>query len=92
MARKPKSALGAVTANRSDDDTVAVEILKDREEWSEFELSDGTKIRMKPVVTEIRRYKNRYANTGDPIYQVKSTTVFDTRSPVSLRKKKRTRR
>ena len=82
MAKRPKGASEA---------TVAVDILQVREEWSEFKLSDGTKIRMKPVVASVGRYKNQYSAEGDPIYQVKTTIVFDTQAPANLKKKKRTR-
>ena len=89
MAKKPKSTKRTSVGSQSDDEMVPVDILKSREEWSEFELSDGTKIRMRPVVTGVRRYKGQFNEDGDPVYQVKSALVFDTQAPANLRKKKK---
>ena len=89
MAQKPKPQAPA-SRNRSED-TVEVGIIESREEWSEFKLSDGTKLRMKPVVVEIRRYKGKYTELGDPVYQVKSALVFDTRASTRLRRKTKTK-
>ncbi len=91
MAQKPKRARGASTASRSGDDTVVVDILTSREQWSEFDLADGSKIRLKPVVVEVRRHKRKYTDSGDPLYEVKSAMIFDTRAPDKLRKKQRSK-
>ena len=71
--------------------TTEVKIVETREEWSEFKLSDGTTLRMKPVVLEVRRDKGQYTASGDPVYHVKNSIVFDIRAPASLRGKTKTK-
>ena len=91
MAKRPKGAKDASTASQQSEATVTVDILQAREEWSELKLSDGTKIRLKPIVASVRRFRRQYNAEGDPIYQVKSAIVFDTQVPAILKKKKRTK-
>ncbi len=44
-----------------------------REEWNEYECSDGTKLK-KTIVQKIIRLDKRNAD-GEPIYQVRSSNV-----------------
>ncbi len=92
MAKKQQSTKRTSTAGQPRGATVAVDILQAREEWSEIKLSDGTRIRMRPIVASVRRIRNQYNDTGDPLYEVKTAIVFDTHAPASLKKKKKTKR
>lgn len=38
-----------------------------KEDWNEYKLSDGTTLKVKVVLTGVRRLKNRYTPTGDPV-------------------------
>jgi len=64
-----------------------VEIKKSDERWSEYMLSDGTKLRIKPVVAEIFYVKGQFTPEGDPVYLTKAGMMVSTRSPAKLRKK-----
>ena len=57
------------------------------ENWSEYTLKDGSVIRIKPVVIEVRRMKEHYAPNNDPIYFIKSTVITDTTINQSLKRK-----
>jgi hypothetical protein len=36
--------------------------------WAEFKLDDGTKIRIKPVLAEAKRYVDQFSADGQPAY------------------------
>jgi hypothetical protein len=48
-----------------------------REEWNEYQTGDGSTIRVKLVLTNIVKLKDKYDPvTGDPIYFVRSSNVL----------------
>jgi hypothetical protein len=57
-----------------------------KEEWNEYQVNDGTIIRMKVVVTNIARVIDKYDNDGNPIYVVKSSNVLTVSAPEKIRK------
>ena len=59
-----------------------------REDWNEYELQDGTTLRMKTVVSDIVRVEGEYDNEGNPIYVVKSGNVLVVKAPDHLKQKK----
>jgi hypothetical protein len=67
-------------------DGLELEFKTKKEEWSEYEISDGTGIRMKLVVLNIVRLKDEYDPEGNPIYIAKSTTVISASPPEHLKK------
>jgi len=50
------------------------------EEWNEYLLDDGARIRMKVTVTKVSRTKLRDKN-GDPIYSVDNNIMIQVREP-----------
>lgn len=50
------------------------------EEWAEYLLKDGTKIRVKPVVTKVSK-TSKYSQFGDPIYLVDSQSLVKSEEP-----------
>ena len=58
-----------------------------REDWNEYQLMDGSIIRMKVVIGEIFRIDDLYDTEGNPVYQVRSSNVMMVRSPDELKKK-----
>jgi len=56
------------------------------ETWSEYELADGTKLRVRPVVISIER-TDAYTPDGDPIYAAKSQMILDAVVPAKLKRK-----
>ena len=53
------------------------------EEWNIYSTEDGTKIKMKTVVSDIVRIKE-YNQEGQPIYLVKSTNIVEPEVPEHL--------
>ena len=68
-------------------DATDVEFQTRKEDWNEYQLMDGTVIKMKLVVSQIFRIDGKYDNEGNPAYQIKSTSVAAVSSPDALKKK-----
>lgn len=58
------------------------------EPWCEYECEDGTRIRMKLVVSEVLRVEGAYTPEGEPLYLIKSNNIASTEAPEELRQKK----
>ena len=58
-----------------------------REEWNEYDLEDGSIIRMKLVVTEILRVQGEYDPENNPAYVIKSGIIAVVKSPDELKRK-----
>jgi hypothetical protein len=56
-----------------------VEVLEAKEAWSEYRLSDGTILRVKPIMIAISRLDDAETGNGEPVYNMKSTLVTDVR-------------
>lgn len=59
-----------------------------REDWNEYDLEDGTTVRMKTVVSEVVRVPEQFDNEGNPVYVVKSTNLLVVKAPDNLKKAK----
>lgn len=60
--------------------TTDVEVVSAREMWSEYQLADGTVLRVKPIMISVSRGDVGPAE-GAPLYNMKSTLVTDIRPP-----------
>ena len=58
---------------------VDVEVISAREMWSEYQLVDGTVLRVKPIMISVSRGDDGDTG-GAPLYNMKSTLVTDVRS------------
>lgn len=56
------------------------------EKWNEYRVEDGTKLRMKTVVTRIVKTKE-YNQDDDPIYVVNSQNILTVKAPDNLKRK-----
>lgn len=56
------------------------------EHWNEYLLDDGTVFRIKLVVTEIARVKDRFDGNGNPVYAASHTQVTAVDAPEALRR------
>lgn len=61
-----------------------VEVLTAKEAWSEYHLSDGTVLRIKPIMIGVSRASETQTGDGEPVYNMKSTLVTDVRPARSL--------
>lgn len=68
-------------------DATEVDFQTRKEDWSEYQLTDGTVIKMKPIVSEIFRVPDEFDNEGNPAYIVKAKNVLTVRSPDNLKRK-----
>lgn len=69
-------------------EVVEVPISKSTEGFNDYELGDGSKIRLKVVATSILRLVGQFTPDGDPIYLVKNGQVVTViEAPDTLRRK-----
>lgn len=54
---------------------IPIDIEESRERWSEYQLRDGTTLKLKPVVIEVRRLDGQVDAEGNPVYVIKNTLV-----------------
>ncbi|HTS40666.1 MAG TPA: hypothetical protein VMH84_09025 [Xanthobacteraceae bacterium] len=69
-------------------DGVAVGIKESTERWSEFELDDGTKMKIKVTLVGAMRAISEYDPGGLPWYQLQMVPVFTPAEVPSALKKK----
>ena len=62
---------------REIDEGVLMTIVDQKENWSECTLEDGTKLRIRPVITEVRKSR-KLGPDGKPSYGIKTALVTDT--------------
>ena len=65
-----------------------VPISKSTENYNEYELEDGSTIRLKVVATSILRIDGQYTPEGDPIYLVKNGQVVTVVDAPKVKRKK----
>ncbi len=56
------------------------------ERWNEYELTDGTKIRIKLILTKVIRL-DEYNPDNDPVYVIGSQNVLVTDVPPALKRR-----
>jgi hypothetical protein len=64
-----------------------IDISSSKDGWSEFILSDGTVLRAKAVVLDVKKMVDQYNPEGEPIYEMQLTMVTQARVPDHLKKK-----
>jgi len=55
------------------------------EPWSTYELSDGTTLKVRVILTGVLRIEGEYDQSGNPIYVVSSQTVIQANAPKKMR-------
>ena len=68
-------------------DAVEVDFQTRKEDWNEYQLMDGSILKMKLVVGDIFKVPGEYDDEGNPVYVVRSQNVLTARSPDNLKKK-----
>ena len=64
-----------------------VDIVSSRDGWSEYALADGTVIRAKGVVLDVKKMVGQFNAEGEPIYVLQLTVVNQARVPEELKKR-----
>jgi len=67
---------------------VPVDIVSSKEGWSEFTLSDGTVLRTKAALLDVKAAVGQYSQDGNPIYVMNFAVLNQVNAPDKLRKKK----
>jgi hypothetical protein len=67
--------------------TEPVDIVSSKEGWSEYTLEDGSVIRAKGVLLDVKKLVGQYNQDGEPIYVLQLTLVNQARVPDQLKKK-----
>lgn len=57
-------------------DAVEVSVDESSEKWSEYKLSDGSRIRLKQVLMEVSRVDGTFDQEGNPLYVIKAQPVM----------------
>jgi hypothetical protein len=68
-------------------DAERIEVKNAEESWNVYWLDDGSKIRLKPVVTEVWRVEGAFDNDGNPLYVTKTALVQAVDAPTELKRK-----
>ncbi|GMR23499.1 MAG: hypothetical protein BMS9Abin37_1933 [Acidobacteriota bacterium] len=63
----------------------SVEFEIEKEDWSTYKLADGTRLRMRTIVSDIMRI-DEYDEQGAPVYLVKSQNILSADVPEHLKK------
>lgn len=63
-------------------------VVRSKDGWSEYELDDGTVLRTRLAVVDVKRAVGQFnpAN-GDPIYIIQMAGISNTEAPEHLKKK-----
>jgi hypothetical protein len=67
--------------------TEPIDVQSSKEGWSEYILTDGSVIRTKAAILDVKRVIDQYSPEGDPIYVMQFAFVNQLRVPPSLKKK-----
>lgn len=60
-----------------------IDMVEAKEVWSEYRLSDGTRLRVKPVMLAVFCAEGERTAEGEPVYNMKATLVTDIRVPAT---------
>jgi len=64
-----------------------VDIVSSKEGWSEFALEDGTIIRAKALLLDVKKMIGQFNAEGEPVYAMQLIMANQARVPDNLKKK-----
>lgn len=67
--------------------SVPVDVVSSKEGWSEFTLEDGTVIRAKAMLLDVKKMVGQYNAQGEPIYLMQLIMANQALVPDKLKKK-----
>ena len=80
--REPRVSKVPVGEKQELKDAVLVDAVESKEPWAEYQLSDGSSIKIKSMLLEIWRVKDEYDSEGNPLYVLKSSNVLALAQPM----------
>jgi hypothetical protein len=63
------------------------DIVSSKDGWSEYTLNDGSVIRLKSVLVDVKRAIDQYGPDGNPIYVLQTTFINNLNAPQELKRK-----
>lgn len=72
-------APGAKTEQRS--------VVASRDGWSEYTLDDGTVIKTRTALVDVKRVVDQYAPNGDPLYIIQAAAITNIEAKPELKRK-----
>jgi len=72
MADKVKVPFRNPDGSMSQEIGTLMEIREPKEQWSEYMLDDGTKIRLKQALVSVVKLDNKKNQNGEPVYSIQS--------------------
>jgi hypothetical protein len=66
-------------------DAEQVDFESKAEPWASYELSDGTMLKIRVILTAVLRIEGEFDQSGNPIYVVSSQNVVQANAPKKLR-------
>ena len=57
------------------------------EPWNRYSLEDGTTMKMKVVLLDVKRIEGEYSEDGNPVYQIQAQYIMGIDAPDNLKKK-----
>ncbi len=63
------------------------DVVASKDGWSEYTLDDGSVLRAKAAVLDVKRAVDQFNADGDPVYVMQLTVVNQVKAPEHLRKK-----
>jgi len=87
LAPTPASLQRAMLGYDPTGKSVPLDVVSSKVNWSEYELDDGTIVRIKGVLIDVKKAVDQYAPDGKPIYITQMTMVPDFVVPDKLMKK-----
>ena len=64
----------------------ARDVIASKDGWSEYTLEDGTTLRIKAALLDVKRAVDQFANDGNPIYVYQCAIVHRVMAPDKLKK------
>lgn len=84
IAPPPSANLGFDPAGK----TEPVDVVNAKDGWSEYTLADGTVMRAKAALLDVKRAVGQYDPNGDPVYVLQAAIVTQINAPDELKRKK----
>ena len=63
-----------------------VKVTQSTERWNEYQLDDGTVLKLKLLLADVHRVEGRYDAEGNPMYAIHSTNIICADAPRRLRR------
>lgn len=68
-------------------DASPIDFRIEREDWNEYQLYDGSHLRLRIILSDVFRVDGEFDAEGNPIYITKSGNVVSVRAPDELKRK-----